>query len=94
MAFARRRRWRSRVRTGIMVLLQVPWSWSLYSNGTVGQATLRAQVDTFVRLHAGHPALLGWLVGNELNLHIAYNVWGRGGGSPVWTLFLSRSFLW
>jgi beta-galactosidase/beta-glucuronidase len=42
------------------------WDWSLYSSD---QQQMQDDLVQMIQLHASHPAVAMWIIGNELNLH-------------------------
>lgn len=59
---------------GIYALLPLPWDAGLFTQGPNGQATMLRNMRTMVELHGRHPAVLGWVLGNEINLNVGYQV--------------------
>jgi hypothetical protein len=63
---------------GIYVLLPLPWDGGLFNQGPTGQATMLNNMRTMLELNARHPAVLAWVLGNEVNLNVGYQVaWQR-----------------
>eukprot|EP01118_Nematostelium_gracile_P005222 TRINITY_DN1633_c0_g1_i2.p1 TRINITY_DN1633_c0_g1~~TRINITY_DN1633_c0_g1_i2.p1 ORF type:complete len:402 (-),score=100.87 TRINITY_DN1633_c0_g1_i2:82-1287(-) len=62
-------------KAGVYVILSYQWKWDQFSANNL--AAMRTDVTNLVLNHANHSAVLGWCVGNELNLNRAFdvNVW-------------------